>query len=95
MESLLLKHPAIKEAAIIGVPHKVDVARARAFIVKRQNSNATEEDILSYMKIHVNPNKQITGGIVFVESLPTTPTGKIQKRGLVELTKQYAIIDEE
>ncbi|XP_044731914.1 4-coumarate--CoA ligase 1-like isoform X4 [Chrysoperla carnea] len=94
LESVLLEHPAIKEAAVIGVPHKVDVARPKAFIVKRQNSEATVQEIHSYMKERMNPNKQITGGIVFVESLPTTPTGKIQKRALVELAKQYLTDDE-
>lgn len=89
LESVLLEHPAIVEAAVLGVPHKIDVARPKAFIVKRQNSEATVEEIHSYMKERMNPNKQITGGIVFVDTLPTTPTGKIQRRALVELAKKY------
>ncbi|XP_044732304.1 4-coumarate--CoA ligase 1-like isoform X3 [Chrysoperla carnea] len=94
LESVLLEHPAIVEAAVLGVPHKIDVARPKAFIVKRQNSEATVEEIHSYMKERMNPNKQITGGIVFVDTLPTTPTGKIQRRALVELAKKYLTDDE-
>lgn len=91
LESTLMNHPDIHEAAVVGVPHDIDVARARAFIVRRQHSELTEKDIQDFMRQKLNPNKQITGGIVFLDALPTTPTGKVQKRTLNELVRMQSV----
>lgn len=85
LETALLDHPDVLEAAVIGVPHAVDVARPRAFLVKRENSDVGEGDINKYMIEKLSVHKQITGGVVFMEALPVTPTGKVQKCTLMDL----------
>ena len=45
IEEVLLKHPSVLEAAVVGIPHEVDCAHARAFIVLRQGASVTEDEL--------------------------------------------------
>ncbi len=78
VEGALYGHPAVLEAAVIAVPHERWGETPHAYIVLRENKTATEQEIITFCKEKVAHFKAVTG-ITFVEELPKTASGKIQK----------------
>jgi len=85
VEDVLYRHPAVKEAAVIGVPDAYWVERVHALVVFKENAQAAEEDIISFCKKHIAHYKA-PKTVEFVESLPKNPQGKILKK---ELRSKY------
>jgi long-chain acyl-CoA synthetase len=85
VEDVLYSHPAVKEAAVIGVPDPYWVERVHALVVLKENVQATEEDIISFCKQHIAHYKS-PKAVEFVESLPKNPQGKILKK---EIRSKY------
>lgn len=67
------------------MPHPVCGEVPRAFVVKRQEAQATEKDIQEYVAKQVSRHKHLTGGLDFVENIPKTLTGKILRREVKRL----------
>ncbi len=85
VEDVLYRHPAVKEAAVIGVPDPYWVERVHALVVLKENAQAEEEDIISFCRKHIAHYKA-PKSVEFVESLPKNPQGKILKK---EIRKRY------
>ncbi|XXT16238.1 AMP-binding protein [Sorangium sp. So ce429] len=81
VESVLHDHPAIAEAAVVGVPDRAWGERVRAFIALRPGASASEDDIKAHCRAQLAGPK-IPREIVFVDALPRNPTGKVMKREL-------------
>ncbi len=79
VEDVLYKHPAIGEAAVVGVPDPRWVERVHAVIVLKANTPATGEEIIAFCKKHIASYKA-PKSVEFVESLPKNPQGKILKK---------------
>ncbi|MFD8497378.1 AMP-binding protein [Amycolatopsis sp. NPDC059657] len=79
VEDLLDRHPAVKEAAAIGVPDEKFGQRLRAFVVLAENSPLTESDLRQYVKENLAGYK-VPREILFRSELPRNATGKIVKR---------------
>jgi long-chain acyl-CoA synthetase len=89
VEEVLLLHPAVQEAAAIGVPHEYRGETVAAFIVLKpgfEPSEDTREDIIAYCKKELTPYK-VPKIVEFRESLPKTLIGKVLKRELKETFK--------
>jgi len=86
IEEELFKHPKIKEATVIGVPHPKMGEVPKAFIVLKEGETATEQEIVEYMTRHVADYK-VPRQIEFRDALPKTIIGKILKRQLMEEEK--------
>jgi acyl-coenzyme A synthetase/AMP-(fatty) acid ligase len=56
----------------------------RAYITLKPNHTTTADNIVNFMKDKVTPTKRITGGVVFVDSIPKNPSGKILRKLLRE-----------
>lgn len=81
VEEVLYLHPAIMEAAVIGVPHESHGEEVKAIVALKPGMQATSEEIIDYCKQHLAAYKY-PRIIEFRESLPKGPTGKILKREL-------------
>ncbi|WP_078392517.1 long-chain-fatty-acid--CoA ligase [Shouchella patagoniensis] len=82
IEDVLYRMEGIQEAAVIGVPDEYRGETVKAFIVKKQGSQLSEEDIVEHCKQHLAAFK-IPKQIAFIKELPKTAVGKILKRELV------------
>jgi len=78
VEDALYKHPAVLECAVIGVPSDKWGETPKALIVLREGHSATEDEVLAFTREHLAHFKCPTS-VEFVESLPRTATGKLQK----------------
>ena len=86
VESALMQHDAVLEAAVIGVNDDNGLTRAKAFVVLKQASQSTEalsQELQTFVKGRLAPYKY-PRLIVFVPELPKTATGKIQRFRLRE-----------
>jgi acyl-CoA synthetase (AMP-forming)/AMP-acid ligase II len=83
VEGALLRHPAVQEAAIVGLPHPRWGEAPFAFIVLREGAEATPEDLIAFARERLAHFKA-PHGVAFVPELPKTATGKIQKYVLRE-----------
>ncbi len=78
VEGTLLRHPAVQEAAIVGLPHEKWGEAPHAFVVLREGGTATEQELIAFTRDHLAHFKA-PHGVSFVTELPKTATGKIQK----------------
>jgi fatty-acyl-CoA synthase len=78
VEGTLLRHPAVQEAAVVGLPDEKWGEVPRAFVVLRSGATASEEEIIAFARDNLAHFKA-PRGVAFVEELPKTATGKIQK----------------
>jgi acyl-CoA synthetase (AMP-forming)/AMP-acid ligase II len=81
VEDLLSDHGEIEEAAVVGVEDAEFGQRLKAFVVPRNGTGLTEEEIKSYVKQNLARYK-VPREVIFLEELPRNATGKILKREL-------------
>jgi len=82
LESHLLKHPGIADAAVVGVPDLRAGEVPRAYIVIKPGQNISPQDVHEYLKDKVAPYKRLRGGVMFRDSIPKSASGKILRREL-------------
>ena len=78
VEGTLLRHPAVQEAAIVGLPDEKWGETPHAFVVLKDGETATEAEIIAFTRDRLAHFKA-PRGVTFVTALPKTATGKIQK----------------
>ena len=81
VEDLLADHPAVHEAAVLGVPDEEFGQRLKAYVVLEGGTSATEDELKKYVRDHLARYK-VPREIVFLPELPRNPTGKVLKRVL-------------
>jgi long-chain acyl-CoA synthetase len=81
VEEILYTHPAVSEAAVLGVPHPDLGEEVAALVVLRPGTNATSEEIRAFVKERVAPYKS-PRLLKLVKELPKSVTGKILKRAI-------------
>ena len=90
LENDALGHPAVAEAAVIGVLHPKWDERPLLIVVRKPGVECSKEEILDYMGRKV-AKWQVPDDVVFVEELPHTATGKLLKTKLRNDFKDYKL----
>ena len=81
VESTLLSHPAVLECAVVGQPDEANLIKPKAFVVLKEGYTASEElaqELIQHCREHMADYKR-PRWIEFVNELPKTATGKIQR----------------
>jgi long-chain acyl-CoA synthetase len=81
IDELLFKHPAILEAATVGVPDTFSGEAVKVFVVRKAGANLSAEELLDYCKQNLVKYKW-PKHIAFLDALPRSGVGKIDKRAL-------------
>lgn len=82
LEDVLRRHPAVLDVAVIGVPDDMSGELPRAYVVKKNGVSVTKEDIAEFVDAKVAPHKRLKGGVMFIDAIPKTNTGKLLRREL-------------
>jgi fatty-acyl-CoA synthase len=90
LENIAIEHPAIAEAAVIGVRHPKWDERPIVVAVKKQGAEVTREALLALYEGRV-AKWMIPDDVVFVAELPHTATGKLSKLTLRQQMKDYKL----
>jgi acyl-CoA synthetase (AMP-forming)/AMP-acid ligase II len=90
LENAAVLHPAVAEAAVIGRPHPRWQERPLMVVVKKPSAVLGKEELLDHLKAHV-ATWWLPDDIVFVDELPHTATGKLQKMRLREQFAAYQL----
>lgn len=91
LEGLLLTHPDIADAAVIGIDVPEEGTQLpRAYVVRKQPATnmLTEEEVKKYVAERVTKYKWLEGGVVFTDALPKTASGKLMKNLLRDWAKK-------
>jgi fatty-acyl-CoA synthase len=86
LENTLMGHPAVKEAAVVGVPHPKWQERPLAAVVLKEGATATPEELREFLAKSF-AKWQIPDAFVFVPEIPRTSVGKFKK---IALREQFA-----
>jgi acyl-coenzyme A synthetase/AMP-(fatty) acid ligase len=81
VENCLLKHPAVRECAVVGATDASGLVKPRAFVVARERRPGLEEELQEFVKKTIDPYKY-PREIVFVDALPRTHLGKVDRARL-------------
>ena len=90
LENAAVGHPDIAEAAVIGVPHPRWGERPLLILVRKEGGDAGRQEILDWLKDRV-AKWWVPDDVVYVDEIPHTATGKIQKTELRKRFKDYVI----
>src|SRR5215468_1259135 len=88
LENLAVGHPKVAEAAVIGIRHPKWDERPLLVVVMKKGESISKDDILGHMRGKV-ANWWMPDDVVFVDEIPHTATGKIQKTALRARFKDY------
>ena len=89
IETALHLHPAVQQAAVVGVPHEVLGEDIAAAVTLRPGTSATPEDIIAFCKQHLADNK-VPRTLLILDTMPLNPNGKILKKELAPVMEKAA-----
>jgi len=90
LENAAMGHPAVAEAAVIGIAHPKWQERPLLIVVKKAGKETTRDELLKFLDGKV-AKWWLPDDVVFVDELPHTATGKLQKMKLREAFRNYRL----
>ena len=88
VEEVIYKDPRVSEVAVVGLPHEKWIEAVTAVVVPKPGEQMKEEEIIALCKKELAGFK-VPKGVIFVDQLPKTPTGKILKRDLRQKYRDF------
>ena len=87
VESTLLDHPAVKDAAVVKTPDRNDAAynEVKAYVVSESGVDVTPQEIVNHVADNLSAHKAPTGGVSFTESIPRNAMKKVVRRDLEDI----------
>ncbi|XP_023311197.1 4-coumarate--CoA ligase 1-like isoform X1 [Anoplophora glabripennis] len=86
LEEILLSHPAVKEAVVIGIPHDLDGDHPMGIIALNKGyKDVTPEEIELYVRQRVSDNQRLRAGVKIVGEITKTVTGKIRRNDMKKM----------
>lgn len=86
IESVLLSHPDVHFAIVIGIPHVEDGDHPMGVVILNEGStDISENELVEYVNAKVDDRQKLRAGVKFVKEFPHTPTGKVKRKELKEL----------
>ena len=76
--------------AVIGIPDDKAGELPRAYIVKKSGILVFKDDIINFVDTKVAPHKKLKGGVVFLDAIPKSNTGKLLRRELKKMLAQLS-----
>lgn len=95
LEAVILTMPQVKDVIVIPVPDEEAGELPRAYVVpqdeyNKPDSNFNPEDVAEYVYKRVAPHKRLRGGVIFADSVPKSPSGKLLRRVQIEQDRAVA-----
>ncbi|KAL0430961.1 UNVERIFIED_CONTAM: Butyrate--CoA ligase AAE11, peroxisomal [Sesamum radiatum] len=88
VEAALYKHPSVVEAAVVAMPHPKWGESPCAFVTMRNDDAVEEAEIIQHCRRNL-PHYMVPKKVAFMEELPKTSTGKVQKFQLRAIAKTF------
>ncbi|KAF3663226.1 Benzoate--CoA ligase, peroxisomal [Capsicum annuum] len=92
VENVIMSHKNVIEASVVAMPHPKWGESPCAFVNLTKNSQIKEVDIIEHCKSNL-PRFMVPKKVKFVEELPKTGTGKVQKNHLREIAKTFVVLE--
>jgi long-chain acyl-CoA synthetase len=81
VEAVLMSHPGVSLAAVVGVPHESHGEEVKAFVIRRPGARVTGDELIWWSKRNLDPDRY-PRLVEFRGTLPMTPSGKVLKHKL-------------
>jgi len=95
LESRLLSHGSVVDAAVIAVPDKEMGHIPRGFVVLKQGYEETEENLLNFLESRLQDHERLRGGLYYIQQVPRDENWKVQKSVLDRFVPPIKSISEE
>jgi fatty-acyl-CoA synthase len=90
IENVIMSHPKVAEAAVIGVPHPKWMERPLACVVAKEGEELSREAVLDFLRERLN-KWQVPDDVVFIDEVPKTSVGKFSKKTLRDKFAHYQL----
>ncbi|KAL6423477.1 hypothetical protein ACFW04_010216 [Cataglyphis niger] len=91
IESVLISHPGVFEVAVTAVPHATDDEHPIAYVIKTPGAEVTEQELIDMVANNMMDQFRLRAGVIFLNALPRTSSGKIARIELKAMAKKLAV----
>ncbi|XP_039309755.1 4-coumarate--CoA ligase-like 7 isoform X2 [Solenopsis invicta] len=88
IEGVLLLHPAVMEAAVLSIPHEIDINHPFAYVTIKPEAKVTEQELIDFVAKNMMDHCKLRAGVIFLDAFPYTGSGKIARKDLEEMAKK-------
>lgn len=88
LEAILQSHPDVELAIVVGIPHPIEDNHAVGAVTLMPKANVSANELEEYVESQVDERNRLRAGVVILDRMPLTPTGKIMRREAKEMLKK-------